>query len=60
MTEDERMERDLREMEQRSAQVQADIDAARSDWARKQADDSVPGATGEPEDQEERAPWPDE
>ena len=45
-------------MQRHSDQVKADIDSARADWARKQADDSVPGAVGEPADQDAREPWP--
>lgn len=40
----ERMERELKDMEHRSDEVQADIERAREDWARKQSDDAVPGA----------------
>jgi hypothetical protein len=45
----EEPEREVEDMERRSAQVGEDIDAAREDWERKKADDSVPGAGGMPQ-----------
>jgi hypothetical protein len=56
----ERLEREADEMRRRSKQVGEDIADAREDWANKQRDDSVPGATGEPRDPEAEKPWPDE
>jgi len=52
-------EREADDMERRSAQVGEDIEAAREDWERKQRDDNVPGATGEPRE-EMPPPEPDE
>ena len=48
-------ERELADMEERSERVGAQIDEARADWKAKQADDAVPGATGEPDDGRRRA-----
>jgi hypothetical protein len=59
MNEHEEPEREADDMERRSQQVGADIDAAREDWERKQRDDNVPGATGEPRE-EMPPPEPDE
>ena len=56
----ERLEREADELRRKSKQVGEDIADAREDWAAKQRDDSVPGATGEPRDPEEEKPWPDE
>jgi hypothetical protein len=42
-------ERELEDMEERSERVGEHIDAARKDWEAKVADDSVPGAGGEPD-----------
>jgi hypothetical protein len=47
----EGMEAELADMEHRSEEVGAEIDAARSDWERKREDSSVPGA--EPPDEED-------
>jgi hypothetical protein len=49
VSEHEEPEREVEDMERRSQQVADDIDAAREDWERKKADDSVPGAGGMPE-----------
>ena len=54
MTDDHRREaeaaeRELAEMEERSERVGEQIAEARKDWEAKQSDESVPGATGEPE-----------
>ena len=43
-------ERELADMEERSERVGEHIDEARKDWEAKQADDAVPGATGDPDD----------
>jgi hypothetical protein len=45
---DEQPEREVEDMERRSERLGDDISEAREDWARKQRDDSVPGAGGEP------------
>jgi hypothetical protein len=55
----ERMKREAEDMERHSKQVGDDISDAREDWERKQADDKVPGASGEPR-QEMPPPEPDE
>ena len=55
----ERLEREADDMEHRGRQVDEDIEAAREDWERKQLDDSVPGAEGEPRE-EMPPPEPDE
>jgi hypothetical protein len=44
------MESSLEEMEQRSAEVEQDIEDTSADWERKRADDAVPGA--EPRDED--------
>jgi hypothetical protein len=49
MSEHEEPEREVEDMERRSEQVGEDIEAAREDWERKKADDSVPGAGGMPQ-----------
>ena len=48
-------ERGADEMEERSERLADDIEGTREDWERKQADDSVPGAAGEPERRGEEA-----
>jgi ribosomal protein S15P/S13E len=55
MTEDheqqaEEAERELADMEQRSERVEQHIEQARKDWEAKKADPAVPGASGEPAD----------
>jgi hypothetical protein len=55
----ERLEREVEDMQRRSEQVGEDISDAREDWERKQADDAVPGAVGEPAE-EMPPPEPDE
>jgi hypothetical protein len=55
----ERLEREADDMEHRARKVDEDIEAAREDWERKQRDDSVPGAAGEPRE-EMPPPEPDE
>ncbi len=42
-------ESELSELEQRAEKLGEQIDDTRSDWAGKQADPSVPGATGDPD-----------
>lgn len=53
-------ERELEDMEERSERVGEHIDEARKDWKAKQADDAVPGATGEPDSGELPPPDPTE
>ena len=55
----EEPEREADDMERRSAQVGEDIEAAREDWERKQRDESVPGASGDPEETEGPEPEPE-
>jgi predicted nucleic acid-binding Zn-ribbon protein len=52
-------ERELADMEERGERVEKHIEEARKDWESKQADDAVPGATGEPEDSDGELPPPD-
>jgi hypothetical protein len=52
-------EREAEELERRSERLGDEIADAREDFARKQADDKVPGATGEPAE-ELPPPEPDE
>jgi hypothetical protein len=46
---DKELEREVEDLERRGEQVEHDIQAARDEWERKKADDSVPGAGGMPE-----------
>ena len=55
----ERAERELAEMEERSERVGEHIEEARKDWEAKVADDSVPGAAGNPERAEEGGRHPE-
>ncbi len=56
----EAAERELADMEERSARVGEQISEARKDWEAKQADASVPGAAGDPEaEREGELPPPD-
>jgi hypothetical protein len=43
-------EREVEEMEERSERLEQDIDDAREDWERKKADESVPGAPPDGDD----------
>jgi alkanesulfonate monooxygenase SsuD/methylene tetrahydromethanopterin reductase-like flavin-dependent oxidoreductase (luciferase family) len=52
-------ERELADMEERSERVEEHIEEARKDWEAKVADDSVPGATGDPEEPDDELPPPD-
>jgi hypothetical protein len=54
----ERPERELDEMEERTDRLDEEIDEARKDWERKKADSSVPGAAGDPE-RAEQGPQPE-
>jgi hypothetical protein len=54
----ERPERELDDMQERSDELEQEIDDAREDWERKKADSSVPGAAGDP-DQAEEGPQPE-
>jgi hypothetical protein len=44
-----RAERELEDMERRSAQLGEEIDSARGEWEAKKRDPKVPGAAGDPE-----------
>lgn len=48
-------ERELADMEERSQRVGERIDEARKDWDAKVADESVPGAGGDPDRGEDEA-----
>ncbi len=52
-------ERELADMEERSARVEEHIDEARKDWDAKVADSGVPGAGGDPERAEEGGRHPE-
>jgi hypothetical protein len=52
-------ERELADMEQRSEQLEDQIDDARQDWEAKQADSKVPGAAGDPDRAEEGGDHPE-
>jgi len=43
------MERDVEQLEERTARLEADIEHAREDWEAKKRDPAVPGAAGDPE-----------
>ncbi len=47
----ERLEREVRDMEERSGKLGEHIESARDDWDAKEADPSVPGAQGDEEEQ---------
>jgi hypothetical protein len=53
MTEHEKPERDVEEMEERSGRLENEINEARDDWEAKKRDPSVPGAAGDPERSEQ-------
>jgi hypothetical protein len=46
-------ERELEDMQEHSERLKRGIEDVREDWQRKQADEHVPGASGEPEESEE-------
>jgi hypothetical protein len=52
----DRAERALEEMEQRRDRLGERIDETKSDWERKKADDSVPGAGADPDAAEQDSP----
>jgi len=45
----DRLERELDDMAHESERVKDHIEDARTDWERKKADESVPGAGGDPQ-----------
>ena len=66
MTEHERkadeLERELEAMQEQTEQLDDRIGDTREDWRRKQRDDSVPGAVGDPgedEDDDDEDPPPE-
>ena len=52
-------ERELADLEERSEKLGDEIDETRDDWEAKKADDSVPGAAGEPSHAEEGGKHPE-
>ena len=46
------VERSLDEMQERSGRLEGEIEGTGEDWERKQRDPGVPGAVGEPEDED--------
>jgi phage shock protein A len=50
------VEREIDDLDDQAEQLQDEIDAAKADWERKKADDSVPGAVGKTEIREEGPP----
>jgi hypothetical protein len=52
----DRLDSEVDELQARSDELGEEISDAREDWERKQADDSVPGATGEPKSEREMPP----
>jgi hypothetical protein len=54
-------ERDLEDLQEHSERLGERIEETREEWERKQRDDSVPGAVGEPASENELPPpEPDE
>jgi hypothetical protein len=47
------LDRKLDELQEQSDQLGADIEGAGEDWERRKADDRVPGATGEPSEDDD-------
>ena len=47
------LERELDDMKERSERLEGDIEGAGEDWERRKADESVPGATGDQDDDED-------
>lgn len=57
----DRLQDDAAELEERSKRLGDEISDVREDWERNQADDSVPGAVGDPSTESELPPpEPDE
>jgi hypothetical protein len=63
MTEHERkadeLERELEDMREQTERLDDRIGDTREDWRRKQRDDSVPGAVGDPGEDEDEDPPPE-
>lgn len=47
------VERELDDLQERSERLGEEIEGAGEDWERRKKDESVPGATGAPRDEEE-------
>jgi hypothetical protein len=56
----DRLQDEADDLQRRSQQLGDEIAEVREDWKRKQADDSVPGADGDPDEGELPPPEPDE
>lgn len=49
------VERELDEMEERAGKLGDEIEGAGEQWDRRKADEGVPGAAGDPDDEDEEA-----
>lgn len=49
------LEQELDEMQERTDRLEDETSDVREDWQRKQADSGVPGAVGEPDEDEDSA-----
>jgi hypothetical protein len=47
MSENDRLDREVEELEERSEKLEQEISDVREDWEKKKADSAVPGAVGE-------------
>jgi chaperonin cofactor prefoldin len=56
----EEADREVADLEERSEQVGERIEETRKDWQAKQADDAVPGAVGDPDDDRGTDETPDQ
>jgi chaperonin cofactor prefoldin len=56
----EEADREVADLEERSEQVGERIEETRKDWQAKQADDGVPGAVGDPDDDRGTDDTPDQ
>lgn len=56
----EEADREVADLEERSEQVGERIEETRKDWQAKQADDAVPGAVGDPDDDRGTDDTPDQ
>jgi hypothetical protein len=50
VTEEPEPERELEDMQERAAKLEEEIEDVRKDWERKKSDPSIPGATGDQDD----------
>jgi hypothetical protein len=53
MTEEPEPERELEDMQERADKLEQEIDDVREDWERKKGDSSVPGATGDQDEDDD-------